>query len=603
MQLDRDEACVIDFSRIIRLVGKTETNRISEQFRRRTFRGRLSGHVAIGQHQHATYVSFVVETVFGSSLEIDSEISLIYRKWVMSSCDLPSLQASTVIELPSTTTSFDDRIPQINKGTLLLPLCMPTIAFGLMACILSIWLFRSPGAAFTSFAGSLVGLTTTIWLFRRQTVAAEAVLRCPDLRDAELSQTGVFQSLLAELIQHVHRHELDLKKIAEQRTRLEARTHLLRLHSRRIEHILDELDEPVFVFDAGGAAVLANSAARSLLNAKSGASTSTPLSAWESIEGLRDLVHETRTRSAAADRRTAELNIEISGNLIAYRAQATTIFDDGRVSGLAVILVDIQAENAEKGRQAEFVSSVSHELKTPLASVRAYTELLLDDGEDPEERRELLMFIDDQVIRLTRLVNNLLNYARIESGVIKVNREDVDLNRIMSKSVEVIKSHATEKSITIIEELSDLYLPVHVDTDLFGQATINLLSNAVKYTPAGGEVRLRTRMDETQAVIEVVDNGMGIPAESLPKLFERFYRVPQNIKAAAGTGLGLALVKYIVTNIHDGAIAVTSEVGKGSCFSIRIPLGHRDHGVKRISPGSKSIKDEKLQESLEVSHR
>jgi signal transduction histidine kinase len=115
---------------------------------------------------------------------------------------------------------------------------------------------------------------------------------------------------------------------------------------------------------------------------------------------------------------------------------------------------------------------------------------------------------------------------------------------------------------------------------LFGQAIINLISNAVKYTPIDGEVRIRTRMQDTEAVIEVQDNGMGIPPDALPKLFERFYRVPQNSHAAAGTGLGLALVKYIVTNIHDGSISVTSQVDRGSNFAIRIPLGHRGRSTR-----------------------
>ena len=146
--------------------------------------------------------------------------------------------------------------------------------------------------------------------------------------------------------------------------------------------------------------------------------------------------------------------------------------------------------------------------------------------------------------------------------------------------MEVVATAAKEKRITVVDELSDLYLPAHLDLDLFGQAIINLMSNAIKYTPADGEVRIRTRMQDTEAVIEVQDNGMGIPADALPRLFERFYRVPQNSKAAPGTGLGLALVKYIVTNIHDGSISVTSQVNHGSNFSIRIPLGHRGRGTR-----------------------
>jgi two-component system phosphate regulon sensor histidine kinase PhoR len=145
---------------------------------------------------------------------------------------------------------------------------------------------------------------------------------------------------------------------------------------------------------------------------------------------------------------------------------------------------------------------------------------------------------------------------------------------------------ANDKQITLVPELSELYLPVHVDRDLFGQGVINLLSNAIKYTPERGEVRLRSRMEGDEAVIEVRDNGMGIPADSLPRLFQRFYRVPENNKAAAGTGLGLALVQYIVADVHNGRVTVTSKVNEGSCFSIHIPLGHRKSAKRKPEPAA-----------------
>jgi signal transduction histidine kinase len=121
---------------------------------------------------------------------------------------------------------------------------------------------------------------------------------------------------------------------------------------------------------------------------------------------------------------------------------------------------------------------------------------------------------------------------------------------------------------------------VHPDQDLLGQAIINLLSNAIKYTPEGGEARLRSRMDEGEAVIEVRDNGMGIPGDALPHIFDRFYRVECNNKATAGTGLGLALVHYILTELHNGDVSVESEVDEGTCFTARIPLGNRNRRPK-----------------------
>ena len=475
-------------------------------------------------------------------------------------------------------------MPPALSGTLLLPLCLPSIAFGLIAVVVSSWAFKSPSAAMISYAGCLVGLLTTIALFRRQEAAAIATLSRPDLRTGDLTGTGVFRSLLGETLHRVERQEAKIKNVTEQRSRLEARAHLLKNQTRRLVLVLDQIVQPVFLVDTSNTLVFRNAAAGTLLSAVTGDPTLQASVAWKQLHDAISLVESVRNRSAASDKRSMDMVLNCGGEMITYRGDATNIYDEkGSLSAVSLVLSDIREQVNETAKQAQFVSSVSHELKTPLASIRAYTELLMDDVDDPDERMEFLQFIDEQVDRLTRLVNNLLNFSRVESGVIKVQREDTDVNRIARKSLEVVATAAKEKNITVIDELSDLYLPAHLDHDLFGQAIINLLSNAIKYTPAGGEVRIRTRMLDTEAVIEVQDNGMGIPSESLPRLFERFYRVPQNSKAAPGTGLGLALVKYIVTNIHDGSISVTSQVNKGSNFSIRIPLGHRDRGVRQAA--------------------
>lgn len=493
-------------------------------------------------------------------------------------------------DLTSASDSAPLQILPTHSGTLLLPLCLPTIAMGTAAVLVGSWLFHRPTASLFTFAGCLAGLLATIALFRRQEAAAVAMLHRPEMRGGDLAPTGVFRSLLGEMIHRIERHETKSQTLAEQRSRLEARAHLQKNQVRRMSHTLDQIEQPVFLLDTTGNLIYFNPSAATLLNADKSNDVLLAEAVWERLVGLKSLVDSVRNRSAAADKRSAEVELTRSGEVINYRADASNVYDEeGRPTGVSVVLSDIREKIQETAKHAQFVSSVSHELKTPLASIRAYTELLMDDDvDDPKERHELLSFIDEQVDRLTRLVNNLLNFSRVESGVIKVQREDTDVNRIARKSMEVVQTAAKEKQIKVVDELSDLYLPAHLDQDLFGQAIINLLSNAIKYTPAGGEIRIRTRMQDTEAVIEVVDNGMGIPAESLPRLFERFYRVPQNSKAAPGTGLGLALVKYIVTNIHDGSISVNSLVKQGSNFSIRVPLGHLGGRATRQLAGQKS---------------
>ncbi len=303
---------------------------------------------------------------------------------------------------------------------------------------------------------------------------------------------------------------------------------------------------------------------------------------FSSIPELVRLLAETRVRGSAEGRRSLEMAIPPGSDKV-YRVDAAAVVDrDGDVLGVAATFHDLDTVRSERAQHAEFVSAVAHELKTPMAGIKAFIEMLMDgDCEDPEEQREVLQLVDAQVDRLTRMVNSVLNLARIESGVIEVKRVDTELNAIVRRTLEIIEPVAAEKGQTVVAELSNLYLPVHVDPDLLGQAVLNLVSNAVKYTPQGGEIRLRTWLDESSVGLEVQDNGIGIPADALPRVFERFYRVPQNERAASGTGLGLSLVRYIVEDVHQGEVAVTSEVGEGTCFSIRLPSGHR--GGRRVT--------------------
>ena len=478
----------------------------------------------------------------------------------------------------------------VGWGAWLLPCCGPSLACGIAAMTFSATTYQAWIPAAITLGGCVVGVLLSMVWCQRQAAAAESLIRRADLLEINLPRKGLFHDLFHGLFHglvHAGTHQIrrvsaEARRATDQRTRSEAKSHLLRNLVRRLEQTLEQLEQPAFIFDADESLIYHNASASALMAFVMGNAPQLPALAWQKIAGLKALVAATRARSVASKQCIGDLKFELNGETAVYRARVGNLYDDeGRVTGMAAVLEDIHAEMRERNKQAEFVSSVSHELKTPLASIRAYTELMMDgDVDDPAERHELLKFIDDQVLRLTRLVNNLLNIARVESGVIKVQREDVDLNLVLKRSLGVVAAAAQEKQIGLVEELSELYLPAHIDLDLFGQAIINLLSNAIKYTPAGGEVRLRSRMKETRAVIEVQDNGMGIPPESLHRLFERFYRVPQNNKAAAGTGLGLALVKHIVTNMHDGAITVTSQVNRGSCFTVLIPLGHRDRGTR-----------------------
>lgn len=456
-----------------------------------------------------------------------------------------------------------------------------SVVVGAVFAVATYAMLRSPMAAALVLTGAIVGAAVETLLVIRDSRKAVARVRCSGLESDRTLGIGLYADLVSEACRRLNQYEQQTQEAVACKTRLEARVSVRRKLDRQLKAALDALDHPLLIVDSHGQLQFTNRAARDWFAAgcetpANRRSESQTLCAIDHIAALADLIEQTCARESATDRRTIQFELKHAAEAIPCRATATGLRDDdGGLLGVVVAVSDIRDEQQAKTRHAEFVSSVSHELKTPMAGIKAFTELLMEgDVADTDEQQELYGYINTQVDRLTRLVNNMLNLARIESGVMKTQRKDCELNDVLKRALDVVRPSAEEKQIHLTSELSDLYLPVHIDQDLFGQAVINLLSNAVKYTPEGGDVCLRSRMESDLAVIDVRDSGMGIPAEAVPRLFERFYRVEQNNKAAAGTGLGLSLVHEIVTELHNGVIDVQSTVNQGTCFTVTIPLGH-----------------------------
>ena len=469
---------------------------------------------------------------------------------------------------------------------------LPAVLWGGMLAI-CLWLVT--GSALACLAALAAALGTAgvnvVWSTWKLNTAL-AGLRHPQFSPESSGTSGMWEPLVQEARRQLATCESRAAAAVEDCSRIAAEHQVRRRASTQMELALHAMNEPLIICDTTEQVRFANRSARQFLAAAGGtALAGQPADGTEDsvilshVPALAELVTEAVTRQHTADRRTVELSDLSAGaeqtpagesSPQAWRATACNLrTQHGEHLGVALMLTDATRQHHDRTRHAEFVSSVCHELKTPLSSIRAFTEMLIDGEVDSrDEQLEVLGFIDTQAERLARICTSMLNLARIESGVIQVQRVDAELNDILNRALHTVGPAAQEKQITLVPELSGLYLPVHIDPDLFGQAILNLLSNAIKYTASGGEVRLRSRMDEGTAVIEVHDNGMGIPEDSLPRLLDRFYRVPENSQAASGTGLGLALVHCIVAELHNGQLTIQSVVGEGSCFTISIPLGH-----------------------------
>ena len=225
--------------------------------------------------------------------------------------------------------------------------------------------------------------------------------------------------------------------------------------------------------------------------------------------------------------------------------------------------------------KSEFVSNVSHELKTPLALIRLFGETL-DSGivTDEKKRREFYSIIRKESERLTHLIDNVLDFSRMDTGVKEYNFEKADLVEVVRSTLEAYKFHIRDLGFEfeIESEMPTDLMMFKIDKDAISQALLNLLSNAVKYSEERKYILVGIHKNSTSALISVTDHGMGIPKEELNKIFDKFYRVTTTkAKETRGSGLGLTLAKHVI-EAHGGSIEVESVIGQGSKFTIRIPL-------------------------------
>ena len=241
--------------------------------------------------------------------------------------------------------------------------------------------------------------------------------------------------------------------------------------------------------------------------------------------------------------------------------------------GAVLVFHDVtDLRRLERMRQ-DFVANASHELKTPLASIKAYTETLLNGAlEDPEVNTRFLHQIDEQAERLNRLILDLLSLARIEAGGSAFHHAPLPIGPVVRKIVEPHRGRAEAKGLQFLPELPEGDGPwVRADEEAVRQILDNLIDNAVKYTAPGGRVEILCRAAEDRVLLQVADTGVGIPREDLPRIFERFYRVDKaRSRELGGTGLGLSIVKHLVGTL-GGRVGVESHPGTGSTFWVSLP--------------------------------
>lgn len=342
----------------------------------------------------------------------------------------------------------------------------------------------------------------------------------------------------------------------------------LRENSQRLETVLSSMSEGVLAVNAERRVLFANEASRALLDIETREVLGRPL-----LEVTRNrLVREAVEEAFRLDE-PYESECEDGGVDRRHLAVRASRLPGEPCPSVVVVLYDVtKLRRLEKVRR-EFVANVSHELKTPLASIKAYAETLrLGAIHDAQHNEQFVARIEEQADRLHQLIQDLLQLARVESGRQAFDIRDVSLGDVVERCVPVYLERAQAKRLTLEAVSSPVAVVVRAD-DIGLEAILdNLVGNAIQYTPEGGRVTIRCREEGNDAVLEVEDTGVGIAPHDQERIFERFYRADKaRSQELGGTGLGLAIVKHLA-QAFGGGVSLTSDLGKGSVFRVRLPL-------------------------------
>ncbi len=424
----------------------------------------------------------------------------------------------------------------------------------------------------------------TLFVFRQNFYKTIAQI-CSQLREMSRSgrvhlmgpySVGQSAQITRSLNEFLDSVKTQIERLESENRELQLQCRVISGEKRNTEAIIFSISDAVIVTNRFDELLLANEAAENLLGFTFSRDYRLNIAEVISDKELVDLICEVRSHGEHVTRRQVEHTITVNG---ASRTFNTTfgcvVTPDDEISGVVAVLHDITHDKEIADMKTNFVSHVSHELKTPLASIKAYIEMLLDgEAQDKQTQRDFYEIISAETNRLHRLIENILNISRIESGVIKVARKPMSITGVVKQVLDVVCVQAKAKNIKIEQSLAPVFYQVQADQDLVYQAVMNLVSNAIKYTPRGGKVTVTVAVDERRRVVrcEVGDSGVGIPPQELPHVFDKFYRVGSNEKVAKGTGLGLTLVKRIIETVHNGKLDVASEEGKESTFAFELAL-------------------------------
>lgn len=368
----------------------------------------------------------------------------------------------------------------------------------------------------------------------------------------------------------------------------------------KLEAVLMSIANGVIVCDRADTIILANNAALEMLETTPKDILSTKITDYYDTNGELCFVPRVKefkdTPYENTNSKNLECQVQIDKKILKTIISPLYTLNEEYL-GYVIVLRDITKEAELDRIKNTFISNVSHELRTPVTVIRSYIDTLYNYEKEFDEKtkREFLSVIDQESDRLNRMVNDILDFSRLEAPNVSLEKSLCDIQAVLELTVNSMKVLAEEKKITF-SIITEPDLPkVMMHSESIERVLKNLLCNAVKYSYDEGRVKIRAEIDRTGNYLQVSieDNGVGIPKEHLDKIFERFYRVENKVHSVKGTGLGLHLVKITIEKHHSGEVYVDSVPNQGSTFGFKLPLN--------VEPDSKDIiVDESDSQATEV---
>lgn len=339
----------------------------------------------------------------------------------------------------------------------------------------------------------------------------------------------------------------------------------LNQEKEQLSSILNSMADGVITLNRDGTILVTNPPAERFLQA------------WYYQQGMyqnvgEELPPEVRDLFQRAVSFEKEQFVEITLQGRSWVILMSPLYNQTYIRGAVAVLRDMTEERRLDKLREDFIANVSHELRTPIAMLQGYSEAIIDDiASSEEEKKEIVKVIYDESLRMGRLVNELLDLARMQSGNITLKKEQVNFDQLINRVVRKFQGLAKDNKVTLTSRLDGEIGELFIDPDRIEQVLTNLVDNAIRHTDEEGNVEVHVSAQESGILVEVKDTGTGIPEEDLPFVFERFYKADKaRTRGKSGTGLGLAIVKNIIDS-HQGNISVHSKLDEGTTFTFILP--------------------------------